>query len=71
MIAEKIKKIESGLKPCACGGQLYISKSVVTTKKGKVSLVHFVVKCRKCGKWCGGFTAKSARRQFREEVAQV
>ena len=70
MIAKKIKQLEAEMEPCSCGGRLVIanrSKFVPLHDEvlKNVSFVHFIVKCEKCGKWHGGFTAKVPRITFR------
>ena len=54
--------IEADWDPCPCGGPIYITCSIIGQKK-KVNarIMHFIVRCQKCGSWRGGFMAKYAR----------
>ena len=60
MTAEQIKQMESELKPCSCGGRLYIHLYPNGRRKKKI-VMHFAMKCGACGAWRGGFTVKSKR----------
>lgn len=66
MTAEKIRELEAELGPCSCGGRLYINRHS-RGRKSKAQVLHFVVRCRDCGAWHGGLTAKSKRVYFKKE----
>ena len=53
--SKKIRIMTEDMKPCQCGGQLCVGKSIKINKKG---IVHLKIKCRECGAWHGGVTIR-------------
>ena len=65
-----IKQLEDSMPPCSCGGRLVVAnKDKILAKRDRLSsraiVVHFVMKCKSCGMWRGGFTGKATRVGFR------